>query len=105
MRDLEEAFGLVGRRHYYRSNNHLTAAFAACDLREILATKTDTPNCPDKTSETHLIWMLDQLIDLKVQGEKAHRWLGFVQGIMVSRGYITVDAERDRTRVIFTGFE
>lgn len=57
----------------------------------------DAPN----TSYTHLRWMIRQIEDRAVDGDKAHRWLGFVQGVLAARGVLDVIAERDRTRQFF----
>ena len=57
---------------------------------------------PNRTSPDHLRWMLEQIHAGKVGGTKAHRWLGFVQGVLAARGQLDVDAERDRTRPFFT---
>lgn len=32
---------------------------------------------------------------------KLNRWLGYIQGCMIERGYTTVQAERDWTRPLF----
>lgn len=32
---------------------------------------------------------------------KLSRWLGYIQGVLIERGYTTVDAERDWTRPLF----
>lgn len=99
--------GLIARRRWPMDNQHINDMIAVVEaahgLRDKLKDKPDTPDCPDKTSESHLTWMLTEICSASVTGSKAQRWLGFVQGIMVSRGYITVDGERDRTRPIFTG--
>lgn len=52
------------------------------------------------TSTFHLRWMLDQLHYMKDM-DKANRWLGFIQGVLVMRGYTTVREERDFTRPFF----
>lgn len=33
--------------------------------------------------------------------DKMHRWLGFVQGVLASRGVISIDGEREFTRPLF----
>lgn len=33
--------------------------------------------------------------------DKMHRWLGFVQGVLIAQQFTTVDAERDFTRPLF----
>ena len=57
---------------------------------------------PEMTGPEHLMWMLDQIHTCVVGGDKAHRWLGFVQGILISRGLASVNEERDFTRPYFT---
>jgi hypothetical protein len=32
---------------------------------------------------------------------KLCRWLGYIQGVLIERGYTTVEAERDWTRPLF----
>ena len=36
----------------------------------------------------------------KVQGNKAHRWVGFIQGVLVARGVTSVDQEGARIRKV-----
>lgn len=56
------------------------------------------------TSVTHLRWMLGELDRNCEQSlTKKHRWLGYIQGLLVAYGYTTVDRERDYTREIFRG--
>uniref|UniRef100_A0AB39CD71 Uncharacterized protein n=1 Tax=Pseudomonas phage RVTF4 TaxID=3236931 RepID=A0AB39CD71_9VIRU len=56
------------------------------------------------TSLVHLRWMLDELMGNYEQSlTKKHRWLGFVQALLVVYGYTSVDRERDYTRDIFNG--
>lgn len=58
----------------------------------------------EPTAAAHLLWMLKQIIDGNLSSEtKEHRWLGFVQGILVTKRIISVPEERDRTRGIFNG--
>ena len=54
-----------------------------------------------KTDDEHLYWMLEEINTLE-DSHKAHRWIGYVQGVMVMKGYISVDEERDFTRGYFT---
>ena len=64
------------------------------------------PHCqPDyPTSAPHLLWMLNELQTSSTMSlTKKHRWLGYIQGILVSNGWITVQEERDLTRDIFNG--
>lgn len=56
------------------------------------------------TSTQHLLWMLKQIVDGNLSSDtKSHRWLGYVQGVLVSRSLLSVSEERDRTRDIFNG--
>lgn len=50
---------------------------------------------------SHLVWMLNQLQMVNYEHTKKHRWLGYVQGIMVAKGLINVNEERELTRPIF----
>jgi len=50
----------------------------------------------------HMRWMLEELRSGRVTGTKAHRWLGFVQALMVMNDLITVAEERNFTRPYFT---
>ena len=57
-----------------------------------------------KTKTSHLIWMLESIRDnSEMSLTKKHRWLGYIQGIMVSHGILDVVEERDSTREIFRG--
>lgn len=74
-------------------------------LFEILITKEESPEYPDKTSPAHLCWMLKEMKNnesLRTDKFKFMRWLGFIQGVMCARGWLSVDEERDRTRSYFT---
>lgn len=52
----------------------------------------------------HLLWMLYQIYDDKLSSRtKAHRWLGYVQAMLIMQGVTTVDIERNKTRDIFNG--
>lgn len=31
---------------------------------------------------SHLLWMCEEIIEGRVEGEKVHRWLGFIQGVL-----------------------
>lgn len=65
----------------------------------------------DPTHPEHLLWMCIECpkhITLLGHGfsvDKFSRWLGYVQGCMISRKFTTVEAERNITRPWFTGKE
>jgi hypothetical protein len=59
---------------------------------------------PDKTDYPHLKSMIEVMRatpDMPI--DKMARWCGFIHGVLACRRVISVDAERDRTRPIFTG--
>lgn len=57
-----------------------------------------------KTSINHIRWMLREIHDNMEQSlTKKHRWIGFVQGLMIAYGYTTVDRERENTRNSLNG--
>ncbi len=56
----------------------------------------------DYNSE-HLLWMIDQLRHSTQSLTKKHRWLGFIQGVMIVHGLTQVSQERDFTRAMFAG--
>lgn len=52
----------------------------------------------------HLIWMLNEILhNDNMSFSKKHRWLGYVQGIMISNDIISVEDERNETRGLFLG--
>jgi len=62
----------------------------------------DSPE--DPTNINHLYWMTCQVHSDKLSSEtKCHRWLGYVQGVLVMKGLLDVDKERNFTRNIFNG--
>ncbi|UQT02973.1 hypothetical protein TOTORO_01100 [Serratia phage vB_SmaS-Totoro] len=62
-------------------------------------------NLEDPTmTGSHLVWMLEELSTNEDQSDtKKHRWLGYIQGILIAHGVTTVAAEREFTRKIFNG--
>lgn len=58
----------------------------------------------DETNDLHLLWMLLEILVNEDQSDtKKHRWLGYIQGVMVMKGYITVMDEWDATRDVLNG--
>jgi hypothetical protein len=39
----------------------------------------------------HQLWLLTEVANSGVLGEKAHRWLSFAQGVLVSRGCVSLE--------------
>lgn len=50
------------------------------------------------TNQQHLLWMLEQIQHGEVTGEKAHRWVGYVQGVLVALHVTSVEEMRDLNR-------
>jgi hypothetical protein len=64
--------------------------------------ETVTPLQPqpgNETSDLHLLWMIEEIQTSEEMGlTKSHRWLGFIQGVLVMKRYTTVADEREATR-------
>lgn len=60
-------------------------------------------DCPPCTDAQHLSWMCSTAIANAAAWpeDKLSRWLGFVQGILTVRGYLTVEGERQASRPLF----
>jgi len=70
---------------------HLLSRLA--DMAEIDSVDDDDCKLP------HLQWMCNQVADGKDWSvTKMHRWIGYVQGVLVTRKYSTVQTERDDYR-------
>ena len=69
---------------------------------ELLQNHTDKPIQSNKgsTDFSHLLWMLNYILENSesMPYGKLNRWLGFIQGCLITRGLLTVEYERDRTR-------
>lgn len=73
-------------------------------LKRLNSKLTSEPDIQDQLSDNHLFWMLTVIENDNTQSEtKKHRWLGYVQGILISKGYTTVYDEREVTRSILNG--
>jgi hypothetical protein len=79
-------------------------------LREALWAVLEGIHCriPDndgdgsETSFENLRWMVDRcLSDETMPLDKVSRWVGFIQGVLATKGLLSVAEERDRTRPIF----
>ena len=65
-----------------------------------------TNELPDKEyiSKEHLFWMLEEIEYNEEQSlTKKHRWLGYIQGILIAFGILDVDEERNITRPLLNG--
>lgn len=43
-------------------------------------------------SSAHARWCLGEVANGNITGEKAHRWLGYAQGVLVQNGHLTLEA-------------
>ena len=71
--------------------------------------KNDIDVLLEHTSSKDLINLLhealdkyDEFVELDNDNSKVNRWLGYVQGVLITVGYLTVQGERDYTRKYFT---
>jgi hypothetical protein len=55
------------------------------------------------TSFANLRWMADKCIaEMETfPPDKTSRWIGFIQGVLATKGHLSVADERDRTRPFF----
>ena len=63
----------------------LTREFLAPLSIEYFNNGTREKTRDEPASKDHLLWMLDGIGFGYIQHEKAHRWLGYVQGVMAAR--------------------
>ena len=62
----------------------------------------DFDDVPPSTGAKHLLWMCRIAREQRDwPDDKQARWLGFIQGVLVMRGLLSVEAERDATRPLF----
>ncbi len=73
-----------------------------CDESSYLAAFTQGHLAKELTLG-HAGWMLDRVKENASTWpvDKLHRWIGFVQAILVLHEKVTVDQERERTRPLF----
>jgi len=48
----------------------------------------------DPVSLKHLNWMMCEIATRRVDGEKAHRWIGYAQGVLIAQSHMTLDEAR-----------
>jgi hypothetical protein len=52
---------------------------------------SDLPDMNQSFGKNHMYDMVDKIITDEVSGEKAHRWLGYIQGCVCVSGGATLD--------------
>jgi hypothetical protein len=45
----------------------------------------------DGDGPEHASWMLHEIVNQRIAGRKAHRWLGYAQGILVAADWLTLE--------------
>lgn len=108
--------GILLKSVYYKGNAmdiERATLKAVARYKKILQDKSIKPdNCAvdgkDPTSLPHILWMLNHLeknikpdIGTGFSVDKFSRWLGFCQGILISKKLTTVEIERNITREWF----
>ena len=68
----------------------MNTKIAARDLWE-LVDKSELPDKHDEYGKDHLKYMLNRIMIGVVEDEKAHRWLGWVQGCICVGGGATLE--------------
>lgn len=65
------------------------------DAKDKIDGLTQDPINPNRADDgrgiEHAFWMLNEIIQGKVEGEKGHRWLGYAQGILVHEDELTLE--------------
>ena len=78
--------------------NVVTAAQSTLELLRV----RDKSVYPCRDSEgrniQHAVWMLDGIILGYIQAEKAQRWLGYVQGLLIALNKLTLDDAKSINR-------
>ena len=53
----------------------------------------------DETNDIHLLWMINEIKTSEKMGlTKCHRWIGYVQGVLIMKGYTNVTEQKEATR-------
>ena len=68
----------------------MNTMIAARDLWK-LVDKSELPDEHPEYGKDHLKYMLDKLMEGEVFGEKAHRWIGWIQGCICMSGGATLE--------------
>lgn len=75
-------------------NVHTVAVEILAALEESVTVERDDSGM----SVNHAAWMLQGIASGYVQHEKAHRWLGYAQGLLVVHGAATLEQMKEVNR-------
>jgi hypothetical protein len=53
---------------------------------------------PAGRNMSHMVWMLNRIIDEDIPLDKASRWIGFIQGMLVGHRVVTLDEVKSDVR-------
>ncbi len=100
--DLDPLPGFTTREHLQRRMAKIYSAFLAERLVLMPDIVMPEPAADEDCSTKHLLWMAGQVRDNynseNWSATKLHRWIGYIQGVMVQRKLTTVQRERDDYR-------
>jgi len=77
----------------------MDTSVAAQECRQFISKIAKLPSDDPAETKDHLHFMIDQIASGQVSGEKSHRWLGYLQGIIVAGGGATLE-EMKKTNVL-----
>lgn len=68
-------------------------------LESLIESQCDLlPEPGNKTDASHLLWMLEKILSKEMSSDKTNRWIGYVQGVLVSYGVTDVEAMKALNR-------
>ena len=58
----------------------------------------DLPEYDPAFGRTHLYYMAYSIVDGQITGEKAHRWLGWIQGCLCMSGCVSLEEMKQNNK-------
>ncbi len=76
--------------------NVKTAAMKLRDLLSEMNQQNDIEVAKKQECDIiHLVWMCYEIINGHVKSDKAHRWIGYIQGVLVMRNLTTLEKMKE----------
>lgn len=75
-----------------RNIKEVAASMLKSDNLDIVLSKEESSH---GDSGRHAKWMLERIAVGEIAGDKAQRWLGYAQGMLVAKGYFTLQNMKD----------
>lgn len=69
----------------------MDTSIAAENCREFVEKSETLSDTQPAANRSHLNFMIDEIVSGRVAGEKSHRWLGYMQGVLVATGSATLE--------------